>query len=65
MVKRAIIDTNAILYFDNLPEENRLRYHNTFLTVSVLPENFIFINDPHPPMTNVSSEKTEATSLVV
>lgn len=65
MAKQAIINTNAILYFDDLPEENRFRYHNTFLTVSVLPENFKFVNDPYPPIATVSSEKTEATSLVV
>jgi hypothetical protein len=65
MAKQAIIDANIILYFDNLPEEDRLRYHNTFLTASVLPDNFRFIDNPYPPATMVSTEKKESTSLVI
>jgi hypothetical protein len=65
MAKQAVVNTNVTFYFDNLPEENRLRYHNTFLTASVLPDNFRFVNNPYPPAVTVSTEKTEATSLVI
>lgn len=65
MSKKIIYDSNVVIDFVNLPDTKLLHLHNNMLTLSAIPKNFLFINDPNPPITTVAEEEGETTSLVV
>ena len=65
MAKKVFYDDSIIFLYDNLLNLGNLRFQNSILTVSSLPDNFRFIENPNPPATVVTKEEPESVSLVV
>jgi hypothetical protein len=64
MAKQAVRDGDIVYYFDNLPEETKLRFHNSKLTLSGVPNNFRVINIDSAPQIVVEDEQ-DTVSLMV
>jgi hypothetical protein len=65
MAKKVLYDDNTIFLYENLLNLSNLRFQNSKFTVSSLPDNFRFIENPNSPATVVTKEEPESVSLVV
>jgi len=63
MAKEVQHGSNIVINYENLPLEDSVEYLNTTMTLSSLPENFIFIEDPNPPIAVPVPRKAMSISL--
>ena len=64
MGRQTIRDGKLVYYFDNLPEETKLRFHDSKGTLSFVPRNFKIVNiDSYNQV--VVEEKEDSKSLTV
>lgn len=64
MGRQTIRDGKFVYYFDNLPDEIKLRFHNNKGTLSFIPSNFNIVNiDSFHQV--VVEEKEDSKSLMV
>lgn len=62
---KKVSDSDIIFLYDNLLNLPSLHFKNSVITISSMPSNFRFAEDPNPPATIVTEEEPEAISLVV
>lgn len=57
--------TGITISYKNLPDPVKRKFHGTPSTLSSVPENYKFIEDPNPPQATVTLEEVERTSLSI
>jgi hypothetical protein len=65
MSKKIVYDDDVVIKYENLSDDVKVHFYNTVLTLSSVPRNFGFNEDPNPPSTTIVEEDAETTSLVV
>ncbi len=51
MLQELLNSNNASFRFEQPPIQENLVYLNSAITLSAMPKNYIFIEDPNPPTT--------------
>ncbi len=65
MSKQIMYDSGIVVNYQNLPDLASLHFYNTVFTLSSIPRNFRFVEDPNPPITTIVEEQeTDTISLV-
>jgi len=65
MIKEIVYDPDVVVKYENLPLADSLQYLNSVLTLSSMPDNFTFVEDPNPPVTVLVLQKAPPISLEV
>ena len=56
-------EDDLIIKFEQPPIQGHKHYFNSTITLSAMPENFSFIEDPNPPVTIIVRQEPPNTSL--
>jgi len=65
MQREVEYSSGVIVRYENLPVMGSIEYLNTFITLSAIPQNFVFVEDPNPPITVAVRKESAPISLAI